>query len=261
MLNRTSLIAIVVSLLAICANAEAQLVAYYPFDTDFDDVSGLGNHGTAEGGAFLVDDVPPGLSGQSLLLEENEDYVLVEHDASLDMTEAMTVSAWIKTEGDAWEGLLGKNPSEGSPDNHAGNYEIRVENNSNQLHFLYQRGGVSDTAFPISDDPLAIIEPGTWTHIAVTVEQVGDAVGEVKYYTNGVLADTKPIDVGFGATNENPLYIGTRADLFTQFNGNIDELRIYNTVLFGMKSKDYFKESNQISLPQFPLQERMSSEM
>ena len=63
----------------------------------------------------------------------------------------------------------------------------------------------------------------------------------VKYYTNGVLADTKPIDVGFGATNENPLYIGTRADLFTQFNGNIDELRIYNTVLFGHEVEGLFQ--------------------
>ena len=229
MLNRNLLLAVA---LMVSSSASAQLVAHYPFDTDFEDASGLGNHGTAEGGAFLVSDVPPGFTGQSLLLEQNEDYVLVDHDPSLDMTEAMTVSAWIKTEGDAWEGLLGKNPSEGSPDNHAGNYEIRVENGSNQVHFLYQQGGVADTAFPISATPEAVITPGTWTHIAVTVEQFGDAPGEVKYYTNGVLADTQPINVGFGATNENPLYIGTRADLFTQFNGNIDDLRIYNTVLF-----------------------------
>jgi hypothetical protein len=151
----------------------------------------------------------------------------------LDITETMTVTAWIKTVGDAWEGLLAKNPSEGSPDNHAGNYEIRVENGSNQLHFLYQQGGVADTAFPISQDERAMISPGTWTHIAVTVAQIGDEPGEVRYYTNGVLADTQTINVGFGATNENPLYIGSRADLFTQWNGNIDDLRIYNTVLSG----------------------------
>jgi len=223
---------------ALCAisfigsSSQAQLVGHWNFDENFEDLSGLENHGFPEGEASLSSDVPPGLGGQSLLLEEDGDYVLVDHSESLDMTESMTVTAWVKTQGNAWEGLLAKNPSEGSPDNHAGNYEIRIENGSNQVHFLYQQGGEADTAFPISDDPLAMISPDTWTHIAVTVEQFGEEPGEVKYYTNGVLADTKPINVGFGAINENPLYIGTRADLFTQFNGSIDDLRIYNTALF-----------------------------
>ena len=167
------------------------------------------------------------------MLGDGQQHVLVPHNSSLDITEAMTVTAWIKTEGNAWEGLLAKSPSDGSGANHAGNYEIRVENGTNQLHFLYQQGGVDDTAFPISDTPEAVIAPGQWTHIAVTVEQIGAAPGQVNYYQNGVLADgdNLPISEGFGATNTNPLYIGSRADLFTQFNGSIDELRIYNHVL------------------------------
>ena len=48
---------------------------------------------------------------------------------------------------------------------------------------------------------------------------------------NGALVDTKFVNFGFGATNTNPLYIGSRADSFTQFNGQIDDLRIYNTAL------------------------------
>jgi MYXO-CTERM domain-containing protein len=212
------------------SSAHAELVGHYPFDTGFEDVSGLGNNGTAEGGASLAADVPAGMGGQSLSLADGQ-YVLVPHSDSLSVTETMTVAAWIKTMGVAWEGLLAKSPSDGSSSNHAGNYEIRIENGSNQLNFLYQRGAVDDTAFPFSDTPQAVITPDTWTHVAVTVEQIGDQPGEVKYYTNGLLADTKPTEVGFGATNTNPLYIGTRADLFTQFNGNIDDLRIYNTVL------------------------------
>ncbi len=37
--------------------------------------------------------------------------------------------------------------------------------------------------------------------------------------------------MSFGATNTNPLYIGSRADLFTTMDGLIDDLRIYNEVL------------------------------
>ena len=110
---------------------------------------------------------------------------------------------------------------------------LRIENGSNQMHFLYQQGGTDDTAFPISTQPAAVIEANQWTHIAATVAQIGADPGEVKYYKNGVLVDTKAINVGFGATNTNPLYIGTRADFFTQWNGQIDDLRIYNTVLSG----------------------------
>lgn len=220
-----------ISLIGLLAcGAQAELVGHYPFDTGFEDTSGMGNNGTAEGGASLADDVPAGMGGKSLSLSDGQ-YVLVPHSDSLNITESLTVAAWIKTMGVAWEGLLAKNPSDGSSANHAGNYEIRVENGSNQLNFLYQQGGTDDTAFPFSDTPQAVITPDTWTHVAVTVEQIGDQPGEVKYYTNGILADTKPIEVGFGATNTSPLYIGSRADLFTQFNGNIDDLRIYNSVL------------------------------
>jgi len=224
----------VLALLLIAAfggNGQAALVAYYNFDGNFNDSSGLGNNGTAMNGAFLGDDVPPGFSGQSLGLGDGNQHVLVPHHDSLNITETMTVTAWVKPMGVAWEGLLAKNPSDGSASNHAGNYEIRVENGTSQLNFLYQRGGTDDTAFPFSDQPLAVIGANEWTHIAITVEQIGDAPGEVNYYTNGVLADTKPIEVGFGATNTSPLYIGSRADLFTQWNGYIDEVRIYNNVL------------------------------
>jgi hypothetical protein len=223
-----------VFVLLFAVTSRAELVAHYQFNGNFDDASGFGNHGTAQNGASLSNDTPPTLSlGQSLLLGDGQQHVLVPHDTSLDITETMTVTAWIKTDGNAWEGLLAKSPSDGSGANHAGNYEIRVENGTNQLHFLYQKGGVNDTEFPISDTPEAVVVPGQWTHIAVTVEQIGAAPGQVIYYQNGVLADgdNLPILEGFGATNTNPLYIGSRADLFTQFNGSIDDLRIYNHVL------------------------------
>lgn len=212
------------------ASSHAALVAHYDFNGNTNDQSGLGNHGTLMNGATFSNDVPFG-SGSSLSLGDGGQHVLVPHHASLDITETMTIAAWVKTEGNAWEGLVAKSPSDGSMNNHAGNYELRIENGTNQMHFLYQQGGTNDTAFPISTEPAAIIAPGQWTHIAVTVEQIGFDPGTVKYYANGALVDTKFVNFGFGATNTNPLYIGTRADLFTQWNGQIDDLRIYNTAL------------------------------
>lgn len=229
---KKSLFALLVVGIASLSSTQAALVAHYTFNGTFDDASGLGNNGAAVNGASFSGDTAPGFAGgQSLFLTDGNQHVLVPHSGSLNMTETMTVTAWVKTQGTAWEGLIAKNPSDGSALNHAGNYEVRIENGSNQLNFLYQQGGNNDTATPISDSPLAVVGANEWIHVAVTVEQIGATPGEVKYYANGVLADTKPVAIGFGATNTNPLYIGSRADLFTQFNGNIDELRIYNTAL------------------------------
>jgi Concanavalin A-like lectin/glucanases superfamily/PEP-CTERM motif len=211
-------------------SSEAALVARYNFDGNTNDQSGMGNNGALMNGATYSNDTPfP--AGSSLSLGDGQQHVLVPHNASLDITETMTISAWVKPQGIAFEGLLAKSPSNGSNPNHAGNYELRIESGSNQMHFLYQQGGANDTAFPISTDPAAIVGANQWTHIAVTVSQIGVDPGEVKYYQNGVLVDTKAINPGFGATNTNPLYIGSRADLFTQWHGQIDDLRIYNTAL------------------------------
>jgi hypothetical protein len=212
------------------ATSPAALVARYNFDGNVNDQSGTGNHGTLMNGATYSNDRPFG-SGSSLSLADGGQHVLVPHSASLNLTEALTISAWVRTQGTAWEGVLAKNPSNGSGNNHAGNYELRIETGTNQMNFLYQQGGTNDTTNGISTAAGAIVGSGQWTHIAITVLQVDPAPGEVKYYKNGLLVDTKAVNVGFGATNTNPLYIGSRADLFTQFNGQIDDLRIYNTAL------------------------------
>ena len=55
----------------------------------------------------------------------------------------------------------------------------------------------------------------------------------MKFYVNGELtADDLYIENDFLPANENPLYIGNRADLTTTpFDGFLDDVRIYNTVL------------------------------
>lgn len=209
--------------------APVVLVGLWRFDEESaDDSSAFENHGELMGGEYS-DDVPDALAGgKSLALVEGEEYVEVPHDVSLDIAESMTIAVWVKTDGGiAWDGVLAKNPSDGSGSNHAGNYELRIENGSRQLHFLYQRGGNNDTTFPISQTPEAAIEDGVWTHVVVTVQRDGD----LNYYVNGELADTQVVADTFGATNENPLYIGSRADFFTGFDGNLDDVAIFDGVL------------------------------
>jgi hypothetical protein len=215
----------VASLLA--SSAQAGLIGLWRFDGNTNDTSGNANHGALMNSASLSNDVPTVLAGgQSLSLSGGNQHVLVPHNSSLNITSTMTISAWVKPVGNVgWDGVLAKNPSNGSLNNHAGNYELRIENGSRQPHFLYQRGGVNDTAFPIAT--ASAVPQGEWTHLAVTVQ----AGGTVDYYLNGTFSEGIAVQPTFGVPNTNPLYIGSRADFGTTFNGFIDDVALFDEVL------------------------------
>ena len=208
------------------AEANAELIGLWQFDGNANDSTLNANHGTLENGASFSSDTPNG-TGQSLQLEGGEQHVLIPHADTLDILEAMTISAWVNTSNDGWDGILAKSPSDGSADNHAGNYELRIENGSRGVHLLYQNGGENDTAFHLNND--SPIPDNVWTHIAVTAE----VSGEVSTYVDGALVSTHAdlVRDTFGAPNTNPLYIGSRADLFTTMNGLLDDVAIFDTIL------------------------------
>ena len=234
-MSRITSLAVVAVMAGLISPANAELVGLWRFDGNTADSSvnssgtPNGNNGTLENGASLSSEVPPALgTGQSLSLAGADQHVLVPDSDVLDVTSALTIAAWVKTVGGvAWDGVVAKSPSDGSAANHAGNYEVRIENGSRGLNFLYQRGGVDDTDTGRLSG--AVVPDGDWTHIAVTAE----AGGDLKYYLNGALAETSatPLDATFGAVNSSPLYIGSRADLFTTMDGLLDDVAIFNEVL------------------------------
>lgn len=201
--------------------------AVWQFDGDAKDSSGNGNDGELVDAEFSTD-VPRNAGGRSLQLEGGA-HVLVEHAESLNITDAITIAAWVKPVGEVeWDGIIAKNPSDGSTSNHAGNYELRIENGDRYLHFLHQQGGANDTAFHQGQE--SIIAPDVWTHVAVTADT---ASGDVNFYIDGELSQILEgiITIDEFPTNENPLYIGSRADLFTAFDGLLDEIVLANKVL------------------------------
>ena len=212
-----------VALTVLAGSAHAALVGLWQFENDFTDSSSQGNNGAGINGVnFAASQAGFGQAGD---FSGADTHVLVPHDPSLDITSTITIAAWVLPDGNAWEGILAKSPSNGSNNNHAGNYELRLENGSQNMTFLYQRGGSNDTQ-PV-DSGVTVASNPTWTHIAVTMDG-----STLRFYTNGTLANTVAAPAtGFGATNTNPLYLGSRADLFTDFDGLLDDVAIFNEVL------------------------------
>jgi hypothetical protein len=208
----------------------ADLVGHWTFDGTLEDASVNGNDGTFMGAPLPMfsSDVPAVIgAGQSISLAGGNAHVLVADNPSLDIIGAMTISAWVKPVGNVgWDGIVAKSPSSnGSAAGHAGNYELRIESGGRRLQFLHQAGGVDDTRGYTSP---SVAANNAWQHIAVTVVNGGAA----QFYLNGAPAGSFAVNGLFGATNDNPLYIGNRGDFTTTpMDGLIDELRIYDNAL------------------------------
>jgi hypothetical protein len=201
------------------------LVAYYRFDGDLEDASGVGLHGTAMGNITYAS----GVAGTSARFDGPDDFVSVPYSAALDtITQELTIAAWVMTSGS--EPLNGHVVYREStfdplrPDDAI--YALQVDGSATDpvrgLSFKMkgEKGPTSDlgaTTFP----------SGTWTHVAVTFD------GTIfKFYVDGSEALLGGFPFGFDAieTASSDLLIGKGASGLP-LHAALDELRIYNYAL------------------------------
>ncbi len=173
------------------------------------DISGNANTGAVSGASWTV-----GKYGQGLNFNGINNYVNVGNKAGLNLTNNFTVEAWIYPTGQGSAGASG-----GIIVNKESVYEIgRFGNGSIRWAFQWNNGVGwlwNDTGI---NAPL-----NQWTHVAITFSPTA----QIKAYKNGVLASTVQGQASL-LTNANSLWIGGRSGFSQFFQGNIDEVRIYN---------------------------------
>ena len=69
------------------------LAAYYPYNGNANDESGNGNHGTVFGASLTTD--RSGNADSAYSFDGVNDYIDIGKDASLKMTDGLSISAWI----------------------------------------------------------------------------------------------------------------------------------------------------------------------
>ena len=171
------------------------------------------NHGTAYGGATTTSDAIYGRAGY---FDGIGGYVDCGKDDSLDITDAITVEAWVNT-------------------NSQGEYrKIATKGNASDSSFYFSQGlgshktyfGVrnqdSDVKHAVYDQYLPI---GEWVHLVGTYDG-----SSVNLYWNGILVATEPHS-GLIYTNNYPVRISGYTTGGEIFDGIIDEFRIYNRAL------------------------------
>jgi fibronectin type 3 domain-containing protein len=193
------------------------LVGEWGFDagigTTAADSSGTGNVGTITGPTWST----AGRFGNALTFDGVNDLVTVADANSLDFTNALTLEAWVRPTalGNAWRTTLMKErPGSDSYALYAnGSGGTKVP--AGEIFTTTYRDATASTQLPL----------GTWTHIATTYNGTALVI-----YVNGTAAGqlltSGPIVVGTGA-----LRIGGNSIWGEWFQGDIDEVRVYNRAL------------------------------
>ena len=197
------------------------LVGYWPMEegsgTSILDASGSGNNGALTGSPTWV----AGQRGRfALLLNGSTQYALVPDAASLDLTTAITLAAWIRPAGSsaATQYLVKKATINGT-----GGYELSLSS-AGKVFVRFNQTTSGDT-FRINSTTSYPLSGTAWMHVAATYDGA-----TIRLYVNGVQEGMLAATIAI-AQNNLPLGIGAQSDGGTKFNGALDEVRVYGRAL------------------------------
>ena len=174
------------------------------------DVSGNGNNGTITGATWTTS----GKYGNALTFNGTNALVTINNAASLQLTSAMTLEAWVypTTVSSAWRDVIYK-----GNDNY---YLEGTSSKSSRPAAGAILGGVYGEVYGTT-----ALTANTWAHLAATYDGA-----TMRLYVNGVQVSSLA-KTGSIATSTNPLQIGGDSLYGQYFAGRIDEVRIYNRAL------------------------------
>jgi hypothetical protein len=196
------------------------------------DASGSGNTGTLVNGPVWT----TGKSGGALNFAAATSSVTINGAGSLanlyNSGSGMTVMAWIKP-ASAGGGGGGRIVDK---DNNNGGWFLKM-NNATSVQFAADQFGATGTvqgkAATLNSTNSIVLNQ--WQHVAAAWDGTTNAQG-IHIYVNGVQSDDRTSAVNGAGTPQTdagtPFTIGNRpVDNARNFNGSIDEVRVYNRVL------------------------------
>ena len=192
------------------------LVGAYGFDeasgTTALDQSGQTNNGTISGATWTAS----GKYGGALTFDGSSNLVTVPDAASLDLTTGMTAEAWVQPTalGNTWRTVAFKE---------TGNYYSYALYASTGSGVPSGNGLVGTTDADVR--AASSIPIGSWTHLATTYDG-----NMLRIFVNGVQS-AQLLQVGSLTTSTGALRIGGNNIWPEWFQGQIDEVRIYNRAL------------------------------
>ena len=159
-----------------------------------------------------TDDFP----GYALDLDGIDDYVNCGNEESYNITNEITVEAWINADTwktNYWEGtILGKEGGDLS------GYVLRC-GDEGRLSFSFGNGSWYEAV----SNTIMLVEE--WNHVAGVFDG-----SQIRIYINGILVGSTDVTSGI-ASSSSPIYIGESQYSGRHFDGKIEEVRLWNTAL------------------------------
>ncbi|KKO20342.1 MAG: Ig-like domain-containing protein [Candidatus Brocadia sp.] len=204
---------------SVLASLNDGLVASYPFNSNAQDESGNGNHGTVQGATLTNDRY--GNANSAYSFDGIDDHILIPDNNSLDLSNSLTITAWIKSLDTSGPRAI---VSKWNDDTRDWAYLFKDHNDSDKLRIELSQGNHHDLA---DLEGTTSIVPDQWIHVAVTYDS-----NFVKLYFNGA-EDASLSRTGIMNNSAENLLIGAvySRNISEYFHGVIDEVRIYNRAL------------------------------
>ncbi len=190
------------------SNGDSLTALNMPFESNATDYSGFGNNGAAVGATFTT-----GKIGKALQFDGVDDYVNLFKPTSLtSLSTALTIEAWINSNDNTGQHLIFDNCENLATEG----YCLYI--NNNEFRFTVGKAG-APTASAVG------ISSG-WHHVVGTYDNTN-----AKIYVDGILKNTTAATGPLAQAGDEDIIIGKNSAGGDQFNGIIDEVRVYPRAL------------------------------
>jgi hypothetical protein len=215
------------------ADLDDGLVAHYPFNGNAKDGSGNNNHGTVNGATLTIDRFEN--ADGAYVFDGINDYIFVNGSDSLNLTEQITISAWINSNSDSAQGIVWKETI-GSP-----NYSMTTGGAANgAANFTVSLDGVTWTGIHSQTYPLNEWHLLTSTYDGTKMSIFVDGQLSNSRSASGIIQSDINVPLGIGVwlrgEDWEPLYY---------FSGLIDDVRIYNRALSECEIKSLYTSKDE----------------
>lgn len=186
---------------------------------------------------------------QSLVFDGVDEYLTAPDSAGLSITGDLTISVWVKP----GAGGVGSNRdivAKWDASSNSRSYLLRL-NSSNTISFFTSSAGTSGSTESLVG--VTTVPAGNWAHVAVTFEA---STSTYSIYINGVLDTSSSLTNTAIDDNGSALLIGavttTSGSLSAFYNGNIDEIGIWDTVFTPTAISNIYNSSSPTNLQTAP---------
>ncbi|MBT4945508.1 MAG: hypothetical protein HON27_05015, partial [Candidatus Marinimicrobia bacterium] len=168
----------------------------------------------------------------SLSFDGVDDYVMGTSfdDLIFSVSNQMTISTWVKPSSLNSEQFIFTHTNDNNDDS---NYGLILS--EGKIYFVAGSGWFEQNGYNMSEN---LVEANNWHHIVATYD--GEAI---RFYLNGELDFENYVSDEFGNDWIGNFHIGQRGDGNYRFNGNIDEITIWNTALSQSEIQSYISTS------------------